>query len=312
MGGGTRVGQWKERFFEGEIEYEGAELQCRKDENKICCVIASFGEYEVRGTEEGYKLLKGEEVIGVFKESIIEDGRILFELSHRVSLEVSEGGIREILAPEKAELCGLIASDGGLYMNENYYHYRVYLSSADEEVSKHYEDLFENIDCKKPHRYRHETPLTSYYSEEIEDKSIYFDLWSLGIKGSAPYEFHVPKEHLDLKGARAYLRGFFTGDGSVAMKYDRIQNRTRFTIRFDSKYRDGLEELRVLLEDLGFHPLEIHEHHREDRTYYYFVIPVEEHLKFIGEIGSEKPAHQEKFEIMKKMYEEKVKRGEED
>lgn len=24
MGGGTRVGQWKERFFEGEIEYEGA------------------------------------------------------------------------------------------------------------------------------------------------------------------------------------------------------------------------------------------------------------------------------------------------
>ncbi|MBO3832925.1 MAG: LAGLIDADG family homing endonuclease [Candidatus Brockarchaeota archaeon] len=315
MGGGTRVGQWKERFFEGEIEYEGAfeegaELQCREDENEVSNIIASFGEYEARGTDEGYELLKGEEVIGIFKESIIQDDRIFFELSRGVYLEVSEGGIREILTSEKAELCGLIASDGGFYMNENYHHYRVYLSSADEEVAKHYEELFEKTYHKRPHRYRYEPPSIPHYSEEIEDRSIYFDLWNLGIKGSMPYEFHVPKEHLDLKGARAYLRGFFTGDGGVAMEYDRTQNRTRFNIRFDSKYKEGLEEIRGLLRDLGFHPLEIHEYHREDRTYYYFRIPEGEHLKFIEEIGSEKPNHQERFEFMKQIYEEKRRKKE--
>jgi len=47
MGSGTRVGQWKERFFEGEIEREEAfedetELQSRKEE--VSRVIASFGE----------------------------------------------------------------------------------------------------------------------------------------------------------------------------------------------------------------------------------------------------------------------------
>ncbi len=88
MGGGTRVGQWKERFFVGEIEYEGAfeegaELQCREDENDVSHIIATFEEYEVQGTEKGRELLTGEEVIGVFKESIIQDDRILFELSRR-------------------------------------------------------------------------------------------------------------------------------------------------------------------------------------------------------------------------------------
>ncbi len=116
----------------------------------------------------------------------------------------------------------------------------------------------------------------------------------------------MQKEHLDLKGARAYLRGFFTGDDGVAMEYDRTQNR----IRFDSKYKEGLEEIRNLLEDLGFHPLEIHEYHKDDRTYYYFRIPEEEHLRFLEEIGSEKPSHQEKFELMKQIYEEKRKKKE--
>jgi|GEM_PF-404443 len=313
MGSGTRVGQWKERFFEGEIEREEAfedetELQCRKEE--VSRVIASFGEYGVRGAEEGYELLKEEKVIGTFKKIIIEENSIFFELSRGVSLEVSEKGIREIVASEKAELCGLIASDGGLYMSEKYHHYRIYLSSADIEVAKHYEELFEIVYRKRPHRYRYEPPSTPHYSIEIEDMSIYFDLWNLRIKGPNPYEFHVPKEHLDERGMRAFLRGFFTGDGGVAMGYDRTQNRVRFHIRFDSKYKEGLEEIRDLLKDLGFRPLEIHEYYREDRTYYYFRISEEEHLKFIEEIGSEKPDHREKFEVLKQIYEEKRRKRE--
>ncbi|MBO3841218.1 MAG: hypothetical protein FGF48_02210 [Candidatus Brockarchaeota archaeon] len=139
-------------------------------------------------------------------------------------------------------------------MSEKYHHHRIYLTSADGEVAKHYEELFEKTYHKRPHRYKYEPSSFPHYSEEVEDRGHIFDLWDLGIKGS-PYEFHAPKEHLDLKGARTYLRGFFTGDDGVAMWYEKPQDRIRFFIRFNSKYGEGLEEIRSLLIDLDFHLL---------------------------------------------------------
>ncbi|MBO3842232.1 MAG: hypothetical protein FGF48_07440 [Candidatus Brockarchaeota archaeon] len=106
MGGGSRIKQYERRFFEGE--------QIREErEDEIFHIVKTFRDYEVREAEGGgYEQLKSGEFVGTFSEAKVEGNRIIFELSHGVNLEVSEKGIREILTSEKAELCGLIASDG--------------------------------------------------------------------------------------------------------------------------------------------------------------------------------------------------------
>jgi len=64
-----------------------------------------------------------------------------------------------------------------------------------------------------------------------------------------------------------------------------------------------LEELRQIAIDVGFHPHEIRLD--EERGQYSFSIPSNEFLKFIDEIGSDKPSHLSTFEEMRRMRREK-------
>lgn len=137
-----------------------------------------------------------------------------------------------------------------------------------------------------------------------------YDL-NFGIKGPEPYEFHPPTKYLDDEGKRAFLK-VFSEDGNVSMTKG-----GRHAIRIHSKYEEGLRELRELFIDLGFHPSEIHTRNRGmipgrfSGPEYSFIIPEEDHLKFIEEIGSERKEHINRFQLIKSIDEEKEKRGRE-
>jgi len=298
MGSGSRIKQYERRFFEGEQKRGGREEEAFH-------TVGTFGEYEVRESKGGgYELLKSGEVVGIFPEAKIEESRVIFKLSHGMNLVVSEKGIREILTAEKAELCGLIASDGTIckYRSGGY---EVSLRNVDHAPIGVFKELSEDTYGMTPHEHIkwHKTKegKKQHYHIAIFDRRVAYDLWSLNIKGPEPYEFHPPTKYLDDEGKRAYLRGFFSGDGNVSMT-----RRGGHQIRIYSSYKEGLEELEEMFEDLGFHPSEIHEkrekptpgRHRKEYNYY-FSIPEEDHLKFIEEIGSEKSEHKRRFELIK-------------
>lgn len=78
--------------------------------------------------------------------------------------------------------------------------------------------------------------------------------------------------------------------------------------------KEGLEELREMLIDLGFHPNEIHARDRGtipgkfSEPENHFSIPEEDHLKFIEEIGSEKEEHKRRFQLIKTLDGEKERK----
>ncbi|MBO3832534.1 MAG: hypothetical protein FGF51_04010 [Candidatus Brockarchaeota archaeon] len=303
MGGGSRIKQYERRFFEGE--------QIRGErEDEIFHIVKTFRNYEVREAESGgHELLKSGEVVGIFSEARVEEDRIIFRLSHGMNLEVSEKGIREILSPEKAELCGLTAADGTIckYKGKggSSVGYEVSLTSVSPELIGVFKELAGDTYDMTPHEHikHHKTKEgeKEHYHIAIYSKKVAYDLWDLGIKGPEPYEFHPPIQYLDDEGKKAYLRGFFSGDGNVSMTKE-----GEHKIRIYSSYKEGLNELKEMFEDLGFHPSEIHEkyekpapgRHRKEYNYY-FSIPEEDHLRFIEEIGSEKLEHKRKFELIK-------------
>jgi len=215
-------------------------------------------------------------------------------------LEVSEEGIREITLSEKAKILGMIVSDGGYIFrreprSEGGYRteYSIDFYSEDKELIRTFDEASERIYRMTPHHYirkRNGLITTTIYS-----KGVFYDLSDLGLK-TGPYKFHVPREHLDEDGKRMFLRGFFSGDGSISVTGGGY-------IRFYSKYREGLEELRQIAIDVGFHPHEIRLD--EERGQYSFSIPGNEFLKFIDEIGSDKPSHLSTFEEMRRMRREK-------
>ncbi|MEM2089053.1 MAG: LAGLIDADG family homing endonuclease [Thermoproteota archaeon] len=296
MGGGSRIKQYERRFYEGEQTRE-------KGEDEAFHVVRTFGKYEVREAKGGgYELLKSGEVIGIFSKAKIEEDRIVFQLSHGMNLEVSEKGIRELLTPEKAELCGLIASDGYIRRYREVKGkgaiYEVSLTTVDKELVDVFVKLSQEIYNITPHCYLkyHGTKegKKEHYEVAIFSKKVVNDLWNLGIKGPRRYEFHPPLKHLDEEGMKAFLRGFFSGDGSVS-----VTEKGRY-IRISSSCEECLREVREIFISLGFHPYEIYED-RENR--HVFAIPKEEHLRFIEEIGSEKQKHISRFELIKQMEE---------
>ncbi|MEM2688005.1 MAG: LAGLIDADG family homing endonuclease, partial [Thermoproteota archaeon] len=268
--------------------------------------LRSFGEYEIRETESGkYKLIKADITIGVFSEACVEKERILFPLSCGMLLEVSKEGAREIAIFEKAVLFGLVSSDGS-----NAYYWRIdskgrhhseystRFYSEDKELIELFDGLFEKIYGLTPHHYVRER--NGLITAAIYSRGVFYDLSDYGVKTGA-YEFRVPREHLDYDGKRAYLKGFFSGDGKASLTRE-----GSLTIRFYSKCKEGLEGLRQLLIDLDFHPYEIREEKEEpEGVVYWFSIPSREHKKFIEEIGSFKPRHREVFEAYKRLRGEK-------
>jgi DNA-binding transcriptional regulator WhiA len=233
-----------------------------------------------------------------------------------MNLKVSEKGVREILSPEKAELCGLIASDGCVckYRSKKGKStgYEVSLTTVDYELMGVFKKLSEDVYSMTPHEYlkHHKTKEgeKEHYRTAMYSKKVAYDLWNLEIKGPEPYEFHPPTRYLDEEGKRAYLRGFFSGDGNVSM------GKKGHCIRIYSKCKEGLSELRKLFIDLGFHPSKIHTRDRGiipekfSGSEYYFTTPEEDHLKFIKEIGSEKEEHKSRLQLIRMIDEEKERR----
>ena len=314
MGSGSRVKQYERRFFEGEQKRGGRE-------EKAFHTVGIFGEYEVRESKGGgYELLKSGEVVGIFPEARIEESRVIFKLSHGMNLEVSEERVRETFSPERAELCGLMASDGCVCKYQGKegksFGYEVSLTTVDYELVGIFKELFGDIYSMMPHEHlkQHKTKEgeKEHYYVAIYSKQVAYDLWNFGIKGPGPYEFHPPTKYLDDEGKRAYLRGFFSGDGNISMTKG-----GRHNIRIYSKCKEGLSELRELFIDLGFHPGEIKMRDRGtvpgrySGPEYSFTIPEEDHLRFIEEIGSEREEHKRRLQLIKAIDEEKKRRKEE-
>lgn len=293
MGGGSAIRQYERRFLQGEREDTGKKEECEEAR----WAVKVFGEYEVRGTESGeYELIKGSTIIGTFSEARIEEERTLFPLSRGMLLEVSEKGIREIATPEKATFLGFISSDGSnAYYRKidskgrHHTSYSTRFFSEDEELIEKFEELSKEIYGLTPHRYVRGR--NGLISAEVYSKGVFYDLSDFDVKTGA-YKFRIPREHLDDEGKKAYLKGFFSGDGTAHIVYT-----GDLRIRFSSKCKEGLEGLRQILMDLNFHPNEIYEEKEETGSViYYFSIPSKEHEKFIEEIGSFKPKHIGVFE----------------
>ncbi len=305
MGSGSAIRQHERRFSQREPAWSGEKEECIFDEMPE--LVKVFGGYEMyKSKDGGYELAKGDLAVGTFSDVSIEKDRVVFPLSHGMLLEVSERGRREILSPAKALLCGLIASDGGnhfyWYFDQSrgryYGQYKTYLNSKDKEPIGLFDSLSKEVYNKTSHHY---FEADGMIRAMINDKGIFYDLNDIGIK-TGPYRFHVPIEHLDEDGLRAYLKGFFSGDGNVSKTGE------TYMIRVYSKYRDCLEELRQAFMDLGFHPHEIQEKERqrvrrgriEKWTDRWFTLPEEDHLKFIEEIGTVRLEHLTIFEAIKK------------
>jgi hypothetical protein len=310
MGGGLRRRQYENRFFQGKEVYKGEEAEAFE-------IVKKLGKYEIRRAEKGgYELLKNGEVVGIFSEAKIEENRVLFKLSYGMNLEVSEIGIREVLSPEKAELCGLIAADGSLPQRRGKKIYEAQLTSKDKELAEIYTNLSEKVYDITPHHYLYYKKTKgerkrTYHRMSIYSKEVVEDLRSLELKGPDPYEFHVPLKYLDEEGKKAFLKGFFSGDGSVSLSEGGGR-----AIYFYSDCKEGLEELRKILIDLGFHPgkICIDDRGTIPKKYsgptYEFSISEKEHIKFIDEIGSEREEHKLKFQRIKSINGKKGRREE--
>lgn len=298
MGSGSAIGQYKRRFHQEGTIYERRLAPEERCKEQTIETLKSFGEYEIRVTKEGeYEPLRSGESIGRFSSIFIKEDRVLFPLSHGMALEISEIGCRTIFTPEKAELCGLIASDGGLYSTREHPIHQVSFTSKDREIVDHYKELFKEVYNIEPHVYYSERKNgRAYFEVKVYDRNVYFDLLNFDIKPAA-FRFHVPLKYLDKEGLRAYLRGFFSGDGEVS------KNGKRYRIRIKSSDREGIEELREAFKLLGFHPLPIHPH-KQDFWYdsYYFEIPKEECIRFAKEIGTCHPRRTRRLESIKLKY----------
>ncbi len=243
MGSGSRVRQYERRFYGGE--------QARGErEEDTFHVAGTFGEYEVREAGGGgYELLKSGKVAGIFSEARVEEDRVAFKLSHGMNLEVSEKGVREIFGPGRAELCGLIAADGSISKYQEREGkstiYKIHLKTNDRELAEVFDKLFEETYRITPHHYigHHKARggKEQHYEEVVYSKKVAYDLWSFDIKGPEHYEFHPPTKYLDEEDKRAYLRGFFSGDGNVTF------TGVSHSISISSTCREGLEELKEML-----------------------------------------------------------------
>jgi hypothetical protein len=296
MGSGYAKEQYRERFGQGAPAWSG-----EKGGECVAGGVKQFGEHEVRETASGgYELSKGGMVVGSFGSGRVDPDRVVFPLSRGTWLEVSEQGTREVLSMEKALLAGLIASDGGNHFypgtgKKKGSYYTTRFASEDRELMTLFDGLAKSVYNKSPGHYGKE----GYTKGYISSKGVFYDLNDLGVK-TGPDQFRVPREHLDDAGKRAYVKGFFSGDGSVGASIQR--GRMNYMIRICSSDREGLEGIKEILEDLDFHPHEIHRREQEQEgrieISYTFSIPAGEHSRFIHEIGSYKPAHIARFEEM--------------
>jgi len=295
MGAGSRVKQFVQRFYQGEPSLSDAIESC----NEGGSLIAEFGDYRIFSGADGYGLMRGERVVGIFEEASIESGRAVFELSTGTLLEVTGSGIREIFTKAKAGLHGLTASDGSLYGGPpGKPSHNIRLESESPELVDLYSRYFEEVYNRQMHRDLDR----GYPRVMIGDKMAFYDLKNYGAK-TGLYTWDVPRAHLDREGAAEWLKCFFSGDGTVK----KVCMGKDYDIAFDSTCREGLEQIQaLLLDEFGIRstlkPLP-----RKDRPGRRpgYNLRIRDEVTFAQEIGSYKKEH---IERLKKILEKKRRR----
>lgn len=300
MGGGKHEDQVDQRFDQGSSEWTKEKERCGGTDRPF----ASYGPYELRAGEEGIEIRADGEILGVYPGYIsLKEDRALLELDKGTLLEISEGGIREILSPEKTLLLSFIASDGNIRYTQERPCYQLRFGSKSDELRGLFRESMETAYDLTPGEYRHKDK-EHFFEMITSSKEAAADAMKHINKHGSDY-WEVPSRYMDKEAARAWLKGFMSGDGSIGY----YPNFGGLSVRFCSKYREGLEEIAQLLD--GYFGIESRIYPREKeldpkRGKYELCINKNEHqIRFVAEIGSYKRSHQEAID---RFFEDRWKR----
>jgi len=302
MGGGRRENQVDQRFDQGTPEWTG-------EKEKEDCeaggeLLASYGPYGLWRKEEGIELRKDGEIIGAYsKVVVLDDNRALLKLDKGMLLEVEPEGLRELLTKEKSILVGLVESDGSLTRDLEGKHYYVRFGSESDELLDLFRDCMVDTYGLTPGKYQ--SRRRKHFFEMIKgSKEAVEDIMEYANKHGSGY-WEVPAKYMDKEAARAYLKAFMGGDGSVAY----YPGRGGLKVRFFSKNREGLEGIRDLLEEHFDIASKMYPRDRqkslESGKNELRVCREENMIRYITEVGSFKKSHQDAIERFNKDREER-------
>jgi len=291
MGGGKREYQIDQRFDQAGPEWTKEKGVCKAGGE----ILASYGLYELWKKEEGIELRKDGEILGVYPKAVaLEDNRALLKLDKGMLLEVTDNGAREIFSGDKSLMLSLIASDGNLVYDTDRHSYLLRFGSKSDELRAVFKESMEETYGLTPHEYQHKD--REHFFEMVKgSKEAAADAMNYINKHGDGY-WEVPSKYMDKEAARAWLKGFMSGDGSIGY-YPRTN---RLSVRLFSKNREGLEGLADLMEEhFGIASViylrEGGPSQRKDE--YTLAVNVKEDMVcFIEEIGSFKRSHQEAIE----------------
>jgi hypothetical protein len=288
MGSGKHEDQVDQRFDQGTPEWTREKEGC----GGPGVSLASYGSYELWGGEDGIELKADGELLGTyFGADLLGDDRALLMLDKGMLLEVTEEGAREVLSESKAVLLSLVVSDGSLMNDRERGHYYVRFGSKSDELLDLFKDCMVDTYGLPPGKYQKKD--REHFFEMIKgSKKAVEDIMKYTNKRGDDY-WTVPVAYMDRAAARAYLKGFMSGDGSIGYYPDREGLR----VRFFSNNRQGLQQIADLMEEhFGFrtklYPLE--EEGLPEETYNTLELANDGSREgFIIEIGSFKKSHQE-------------------
>jgi len=287
MGGGKHEDQVDQRFDQGTPEWTGEKEMCGYGQEPFM----TYGSYELWQKEEGVELRKDGESLGTYPGAAsIEDVRALLKLDNGMLLEVTESDTRDLFCKEKAMLLALIESDGNIQRDPEGEPYVLRFGSKSDELLDLFSDCLSAVYDMTPSRYRHKDKKHFFEMGKVSREAAADVMKYINKHGSKYWE--VPAEYMDKEAARAYLKAFMSGDGSVGY-YPKTK---RLRVRFFSNNREGLQGLADLMEEHFGITSAIYPHEREpppDKAEYTLALNRnEDTIRFIEEIGSFKESHQ--------------------
>ncbi len=291
MGGGKHEDQVAQRFDQGTPEWTQEKDVCGYGQEPFMI----YGSYELWQKEEGVELRKEGEGLGTYPGvASIEDNRVLLKSENGMLLEVTENDTRRLLCREKAILMSLIESDGNIQRNPEGEPYVLRFGSKSDELLDLFSDCLSVVYGMSPSRYRHKDKKHFFEMGKVSKEAAADIMKYINKHGSKYWE--VPAQYMDKEAARAYLKGFMSGDGSIGY-YPKTK---RLSVRFFSSNREGLQGLADLVKDHFDITSEIYPLEGEplpDKAEYTLALNRnEDMIKFIEEIGSFKESHQEAIE----------------
>jgi len=253
----------------------------------------------VEKTEEGYRVVKNGEELGIFKDvKSIEEGRIVFKKDRGMLFEVTPKGHRDLISEEKARLLAGICSDGAIWMGKDY---GFKFINADRGLLDLFKDALREVyGISEVHevengRKRHVKHIT------ISRKDLVEDIRSLCQKKGASY-WRAPTSLMDKNAAREFLKFFFSGDGT----FD-VRPHKNIEIRIKSKSLDGLKDLQKILKEFFEIESRIRGPYVDKHGRIIYLLSISSYpniRKFYEEIGSYKEAHQKHLKAIKKWLDE--------